>query len=313
MSQSNNIDQVESSLLNQLVDMTDIKDAGGAYNLRKNGQGVERFSTKDIQITPKTDKPGIDITIAPGLKNGIVHIPVLITEAGVKDKVYNDFFIGEGADVLIMAGCGIHNDGYNTSEHVGIHSFYIGKDARVKYVEKHYGEGAGTGEKILHPETIVNMGENSYAEFDMVQIRGVDSTNRTTTAELGAGARFVINEKLLTDGKQSAVSDVEVKLQGADSTVQIVSRSVAKGESTQVFYPRVIGEAECKAHVQCDSIIMDDARVRSIPEIAAYHRDAQLVHEAAIGKIAGDQILKLMTLGLTEGEAEERILKGFLK
>lgn len=305
-------DNFSNPLLKEIADITGEKDLKGAYNLRMNGHGVVRHSTENIQITPKTDKSGIDIKIKPGAKD-MVHIPVIITETGIDDTVYNEFDIGENADVVIIAGCGIHNDGHAMTRHVGIHKFILHKGAKVKYVEKHYGEGSGDGKKILHPETIVEMGEDSYAEFEMVQIRGVDDTIRKTAAELGKGAHLVMTERLLTHNEQNAQSDIDVKLRGEDSSVQVVSRSVAQGTSSQVFYPKVEGYGKCKGHIQCDSIIMDKAKVRSIPEISAYHEDANLIHEAAIGKIAGEQILKMMTLGLTSEEAEERILQGFLK
>lgn len=285
----------------------------GAYNIRKNGEGVERRSSANITIEPKKDKPGIDIIVAPGTKNESVHIPVIITESGVDDLVYNDFYIGEDADVLIVAGCGIHNSGDKASEHDGIHRFHIGKNAKIKYVEKHYGEGEGTGERILNPTTEVYMAENSFCEMEMVQIRGVDSTKRDTVAKLDAGARLVILEKLMTHGKQLAHSDVVIELNGEGSSSQIISRSVAKNESEQVFYPRAVGNAACRAHVQCDSIIMDNAHIRSIPEIAANHCEANIVHEAAIGRINNDQLLKLQTLGKTEQEAEEIIINCFLR
>ena len=285
----------------------------GAYNIRKNGKGVERQSSANITIEPKTDKPGIDIIVKPGTKNESVHIPVIITEAGVEDLVYNDFFIGDDADVLIVAGCGIHNSGDKKSEHDGIHRFHIGKNARIKYVEKHYGEGEGTGERILNPQTEIYMDENSFCEMESVQIRGVDSTKRDTVAKLEKGARLVILEKLMTHGKQIAHSDMVIELNGEGASSQIISRSVAKDTSEQVFYPRAVGNAACRAHVQCDSIIMDDARIRSIPEIAANHCDANIVHEAAIGRINNAQLLKLQTMGKTEQEAEEIIINCFLK
>lgn len=285
----------------------------GAYNIRKNGEGIERRSSANITIEPKTDKPGIDITVKPGTKNESVHIPVIITQAGVEDLVYNDFFIGEDSDVLIVAGCGIHNSGDKKSEHDGIHRFHIGKNARVRYVEKHYGEGDGSGERILNPKTEVFMAENSFCEMEMVQIRGVDSTKRDTVAKLDRGARLVILEKLMTHGKQIAHSDIVIELNGDGASSQIISRSVAKDDSEQVFYPRAVGNAACRAHVQCDSIIMDNAKIRSIPEIAANHCDANIIHEAAIGRINNDQLLKLQTLGKTEQEAEEIIINCFLK
>lgn len=285
----------------------------GAYNIRKNGELSGRQSTENITIESKTDKPGIEIRVKPGTVNESVHIPVIITEAGVEDLVYNDIYIGDDSDVLIVAGCGIHNSGDKKSEHDGIHRFYIGKNARLKYVEKHYGEGEGTGERILNPTTEIYMEENSFCEMESVQIKGVDSTKRDTVAKLEAGARLVILEKLMTHGKQIAHSDMVIELNGKDASSQIISRSVAKDESEQVFYPRAVGNASCKAHVQCDSIIMDNAKIRSIPEIAANHWDANIIHEAAIGRINNDQLLKLQTLGKTEEEAEEIIINCFLK
>lgn len=285
----------------------------GAFNIRRNGQGVVRQSTENIIIEPKKDKPGIDIIVKPNTKNETIHIPVIITETGVNDLVYNDFFIGEGADVLIVAGCGIHNCGSEKSQHDGIHHFHIGKNSKVKYVEKHYGEGEGSGERVLNPTTIVDMEENSYCEMEMVQIKGVDSTVRETVANLGKGAKIIMLEKLMTHGNQVAKSNMEINLNGEDSVAQIISRSVAKENSTQVFYPKAIGNTKCRAHVQCDSIIMDNAKISSIPAIAANHQDAQIIHEAAIGKINNDQLIKLQTFGMNESEAEDIIIQGFLK
>lgn len=306
------MNKIDYNLLESIADMHGIPTAG-AYNIRKNGQGVERHSTENITIEPKKDKPGIDIIVKPGTKGERVHIPVIVTETGIDDVVYNDFYIGDWADVDIVAGCGIHNCGSEKSEHDGIHTFHIGKHAKVRYVEKHYGEGEGTGERVLNPTTVVEMDENSYCEMEMVQIKGVDSTQRDTTASLKAGAKLVINEKLMTHGKQYARSDVVINLDGEDASAQIVSRSVAKDESEQIFYPRAVGNAPCRAHVQCDSIIMDNAKIRSIPEIAANHALAQIVHEAAIGRINNDQLIKLQTFGMTQEEAEEVIIQGFLK
>ena len=285
----------------------------GAYSIRKNGASAGMRSSENIIIEPKKDKPGIDITIKPGTKNESVHIPVIITETGIDELVYNDFFIGDGADVVIVAGCGIHNSGSKKSEHDGVHRFHIGKNAKIKYVEKHYGEGEGTGERVLNPTTEIEMDENSYCEMEMVQIRGVDSTKRNTNAHLASGARLFIFEKLMTHGRQTAHSDVVIELNGEDASAQIISRSVAKDESTQVFYPRAVGNARCRAHIQCDSIIMDGAHIRSIPEIAANHNEANIIHEAAIGRINNDQLLKLQTLGKTADEAEEIIINCFLK
>ena len=305
------MNKTELHMLEAVADLHGVPQ--GAYNIRKNGKGVERQSSANITIEPKTDKPGIDIIVKPGTKNESVHIPVIITEAGVEDLVYIDFFIGDDADVLIVAGCGIHNSGDKKSEHDGIHRFHIGKNARIKYVEKHYGEGEGTGERILNPQTEIYMDENSFCEMESVQIRGVDSTKRDTVAKLEKGARLVILEKLMTHGKQIAHSDMVIELNGEGASSQIISRSVAKDTSEQVFYPRAVGNAACRAHVQCDSIIMDDAKIRSIPEIAANHCDANIVHEAAIGRINNDQLLKLQTMGKTEQEAEEIIINCFLK
>lgn len=305
------MNKIDSHMLEAVADMHSIP--AGAYNIRKNGEGVSRNSTENIIIEPKKDKPGIDIIIKPGTKNESVHIPVIITETGIEELVYNDFFVGDDTDVLIVAGCGIHNNGSKKSEHDGIHRFHIGKNARIKYVEKHYGEGEGTGERVLNPVTEVEMEENSYCEMEMVQIKGVDSTVRETTASLKEGAKLVILEKLMTHGKQSARSNMVVNLNGEESSAQIISRSVAKDESEQVFYPRAVGNNLCKAHVQCDSIIMDNAKIRSIPEISANDCNAQIVHEAAIGRINNDQLIKLQTFGLTQEEAEEVIIQGFLK
>lgn len=303
-------DTMIKNLLNTIADITGEVD--GAYNLRSNGCGVERKSSENIIITSKEDKPGIDITVKPNTKNETVYIPVIITEEGINDLVYNDFYIGENSDVVIVAGCGIHNDGCSTSQHDGIHTFYIGKNAKIKYSEKHYGEGDGEGERILNPTTVVNMEENSYCEMDMIQIEGVHSTLRETEANLGKGAKLVMSEKLMTHDNQSAHSNVRCNLNGEDSILQIVSRSVAKDSSVQVFHPIAIGNENCKAHVQCDSIIMDKAKVSSIPEIQANHMDAQIVHEAAIGRINNEQLLKLETFGLSEEEAEEVIVNAFL-
>ena len=305
------MNNTELNMLKEVADLHEIPQ--GAFSLRKDGESVERRSSENIIIEPKKDKPGIDIIVKPGTKNESVHIPVIITKTGVEDLVYNDFYIGEDADVLIVAGCGIHNSGDKKSEHDGIHRFHIGKNARLKYVEKHYGEGEGTGERILNPTTEVYMDENSFCEMETVQIRGVDSTKRDTVAKLQSGARLVVLEKLMTHGKQIAHSNMIIELNGEDASSQIISRSVAKDKSEQVFYPRAIGNARCKAHVQCDSIIMDDAHIRSIPEIAANHCEANIIHEAAIGRINNDQLLKLQTLGKTEEEAEEIIINCFLK
>ena len=305
------MNKTDMNLLEAVADLHDVP--AGAYNLRINGGGHSRRSTANIEIVPKEDKPGIDIIVAPNTKNESVHIPVIITESGIEDLVYNDFYIGENADVLIVAGCGIHNSGDEKSQHDGIHTFHIGKNAKVKYVEKHYGDGDGKGERVLNPVTVIEQDENSVCEMEMVQIKGVDSTVRDSKAYLKAGAKLIMTERLLTHGEQYARSDMDVYLEGEDASAQIISRSVAKDKSKQIFHPNAIGNARCRAHVQCDSIIMDEANVSSIPAITANSADAQIVHEAAIGRINNDQLIKLMTFGMNEEEAEEVIISGFLK
>lgn len=285
----------------------------GAYNIRKNGVGVDRNITANIEIRTKIEKPGIDVIVKPGTKGESVHIPVILTAEGFHDLVYNTFDIGEGSDVTIIAGCGIHNPGDKNSEHDGVHYFIVRRGARMRYVEKHYGEGKGSGKKILNPRTIVVVEEDGYVEMDLVQISGVDSTLRETEAKVHDNAHLYVTERMLTDGDQFAESRITVELLGLDASTQIISRSVARDNSQQIFYPRVIGLNRCRGHVQCDAIIMHRAKIRSIPEISAQHADSQLVHEAAIGKIAGEQMIKLMTLGLSEKEAEDTILDGFLK
>ena len=286
----------------------------GAVNIRSDGQKAFRRNTEHITIESKTDKDGIDIRIAPFTKNESVHIPVVLSKAGFADKVYNDFFIGEGADVTIVAGCGIHNCGDCDSQHEGIHTFYVGKNAKVKYVEKHYGEGEGTGKRILNPQTVLYLEEGASVTLETSQIKGVDDTKRYTKAECrGAGSEIIVRENLLTHGDQHATSEMDIFLNGEDSKAQVVSRSVAQDRSTQIFYPRVEGNDKCFGHVQCDAIIMGEAKVRAIPEITCNHVDASLIHEAAIGRIAGEQIMKLMTLGLDAEEAEKKILEGFLR
>lgn len=305
------MNQMEQHLLREIADLESTPQ--GAYNIRKNGKLEGRSSSANIVIETKSDKPGIDIRIAPGTKRESVHIPVILTQSGLSDMVYNDFYIGENCDVDIVAGCGIHNSGCETAQHDGIHTFYLGKNARVRYVEKHYGEGEGTGKRILNPQTVVYLDEGAFIQLDTTQIRGVDSTKRETKITVGKGAEVVINEKLLTHGEQTAESIMEIVLDGEGSSGRVISRSVAQGASQQIFYPKVTGNARCFGHVQCDSIIMGTAKISSIPAIVAEHVEAQLIHEAAIGRIAGDQIMKLMTLGLTAEEAEERILAGFLQ
>lgn len=284
----------------------------GAYNVRYNGTALCHGDSENIKIKRKEDKQGIDVFISGNTKGEKVHIPVVVSVSGMTDEVYNDFYIESGADVHIIAGCGIHNAGCNDTRHDGIHSFHVAPGATVKYEEKHYGEGEGTGAKILNPVTKIYMEENSVFTLETTQIEGVDSTKRQTEIVLGAGAKLFVTEKLMTHDKQTAISDVDVVLNGDDSSAQIISRSVAKDESKQHFHPRAIGNAGCHAHIQCDSIIMDHARVVSIPEIDANHLDAAIIHEAAIGRINNDQLMKLQTLGLTEEEAEGVIVEAFL-
>ena len=305
------MDQIQKTLLEEVAGLHEVP--SGAYNIRANGESAGRNTTANIDIVTKEDKPGIDIIIKPGTKKESVHIPVVLSQSGLKEMVYNDFFIGEDCDVTIVAGCGIHNSGDQESRHDGIHSFFIGKRSRVKYVEKHYGSGDGRGERIMNPQTIVHMDEDSYMEMETVQIRGVDSTKRSTTADLKDRAKLVITERLMTHGSQYAESDFRVDLNGADSSANLISRAVAKEDSKQLFVAKINGNNRCAGHSECDAIIMDHAQIRAIPEIAANDLDAALIHEAAIGKIAGEQIIKLMSLGLTEAEAEEQIINGFLK
>ena len=288
-------------------------EAAGAVNIRVDGKKEYRSNSEHINITSKEDKEGIDIRIEPGVKGEEVHIPVVLTEAGFKDKVYNDFFIGEGADVTIVAGCGIHSCAGCDSQHDGVHTFYVGKNAHVVYTETHYGEGDDTGRRVLNPETILYLEEGAVVNLESTQIKGVDDTRRYTKAVLGKGAEIIITEKLLTHDGQHAESEMDVFLNGEDSRTRVISRSVAQDTSEQVFYPRVEGNARCFGHVSCDAIIMGEAKVKAIPAITCNHVDAGLIHEAAIGRIANDQIVKLETLGLTAEEAEEKILEGFLR
>lgn len=305
------MDSIQKKLLEEVAGLHEIP--AGAYNIRANGQSAGRKSTENIEILSKDNGTGIDIIIKPGTKHESVHIPVVLSEAGLSEVVYNDFHIGEGADVVIIAGCGIHNGGSEDSRHDGIHRFFLEKNAKVKYVEKHYGSGDGMGKRIMNPKTVVHMDEGSYMEMESVQIKGVDSTDRLTTAELKAGATFVVTERLMTHGGQNAVSTFEVALNGEGAGTHITSRAVARDHSSQLFVSKMAGNYACSGHTECDAIIMDHASIRAVPEISASCTDASLIHEAAIGKIAGEQIIKLMTLGLTEQEAEEEIINGFLK
>lgn len=305
------LDAIQKRLIAEVADLHSVP--AGAYNFRANSKLAGRNTTANIDIVTKDDGSGIDVRIKPGTKNESVHIPVVISESGVRETVYNDFYIGAEADVVIVAGCGIDNCGGQDSEHDGVHRFFVERGAKVRYVEKHYGSGDGRGKRILNPVTECYLDEGSSMEMEMEQIKGVDSTERTTLAELKAGARLVVKERLMTHGSQSAVSTYQVRLNGAGATADVVSRSVARDESNQTFNARITGNAPCSGHTECDSIIMDRGRILAIPSLEANDVDAMLVHEAAIGKIAGDQIIKLMTLGLTEAEAEEQIINGFLR
>ena len=306
-------EDIDASLLEAISNLHALPT--NAYNIRKDGELLVRNEGANIDIVAQSDgKPGIEVHVAPGAKNEVCHIPVIITKTGLTDVVYNDFYIGEDSSITIIAGCGIHNAGNAKSQHDGIHTFHIGKGAKVKYIEKHYGEKGveATGEVVLNPKTVVYMDEDALCEMEMIQLRGVDSTERDTECHLAARSKLVIEERLLTHCKQRADSNVEIVLEGEDASTQVISRSVAKDDSVQVFQPIVVGEGKCRGHVQCDAILMGNARVKSVPAIDAASDEAQLFHEAAIGKIAGDQIIKLMTLGLSEEEAEQQILDDFL-
>ena len=305
------MDEIQKTLLEEIAGLHEVP--AGAYNIRANGATAGRNTTANIDIVTKEDKQGIDIIIKPGTKNESVHIPVILSQSGIEEMVYNDFHIGDDCDVTIVAGCGIHNGGDKKSQHDGIHSFFIGKNSKVKYVEKHYGQGEGTGERVMNPHTVIEIDEDSYMEMETVQIKGVDSTDRITTARLADRASIKVIEKLVTHGSQYAKTYFEVELDGEDSSANIISRAVARDESNQIFLAKINGNNKCAGHSECDAIIMDNAKISAIPEITANNLDAQLIHEAAIGKIAGEQIIKLMTLGLTEAEAEEQIVNGFLK
>ncbi len=305
------MDSIQKTLLEAVTELHDVPT--GAYNIRANGEMAGRNTTANIDIVTKTDKPGIDIRIKPGTKNESVHIPVVLSQSGLKEMVYNDFFIGDDCDITIVAGCGIHNSGDEESRHDGIHTFYVGKNAKIRYVERHYGQGDGKGERVMNPNTVIYLEEGASMELETTQIKGVDSTNRITTATVGTGATLLIREKLMTHGDQVADTDFTVYLNGEDSSANVISRSVARERSKQRFVSHIFGNARCAGHTECDAILMDNASVVAVPEITANHLDASLIHEAAIGKIAGEQLIKLMTLGLTEAEAEEQIVNGFLK
>ena len=153
------MDSIQKRLIAEIADLHSVPE--GAYNIRANGEMAGRATTANIDIVNKEEGNGIEIHIKPGTKSESVHIPVVLSQSGIKDVVYNDFYIGEDADVVIIAGCGIHNTGNQASRHDGIHTFYIGENSHVKYVEKHYGSGDGMGERIMNPETIIYLGKNS--------------------------------------------------------------------------------------------------------------------------------------------------------
>lgn len=305
------MNEVDKELLKEIADMHSVPQ--GSFNIRKNGESIARNSTKDIEIVPKKDKSGIDIIVKEGVKNKSVHIPVIITVGNLNDLVYNDFYIGKDADVLIVAGCGIHNPTDQKSQHDGIHTFHLEENCKVKYIEKHLGVGNGQGDKVLNPTTVVEMKDGSDFEMETIQLGGVSYSNRKTNAFLGNDTKLVIKEKILTSDKQKAITTFNVVLKGKNSSVEVVSRSVAKGKSRQKFVSNLKGQNECFGHVECDGIILDNAQIESVPKIVAQNINATLIHEAAIGKIAGDQLVKLQTLGLSEEEAQNQIIKGFLK
>jgi len=305
------MDNIKEKILEEIANLHGVPQ--GAYNIRVDGKLDSRNTTEHIDIVTKTDKPGIDIYIKPGTKNESIHIPVVLSKSGLRDLVYNDFYIGEDCDVLIIAGCGIHNAGGSDAQHDGIHTFHVGKNAKVKYVEKHYGSMAGKGKAIMNPTTIINVDDGGYMEMETTQIKGIDDTKRDTKAYLKDNASIVIREKIMTHGEQYAKTDFVVELNGEGSSANVISRSVAKDNSYQEFVSSINGNNKCYGHTECDAIIMDNGKVSALPEIKANHIEASLIHEAAIGKIAGEQMIKLMTLGLTEKEAEEQIVNGFLK
>jgi Fe-S cluster assembly scaffold protein SufB len=305
------LNALDKLMLEKVADLHEIPQ--GAYNIRKNGEGIQRNTTANIDIVTKKDKPGIDVIIKPNTKGESVHIPVIVTQEDINDTVYNTFEVGENSDVLVVAGCGIHNSGTHKSQHDGIHNFFVRKGAKLKYVEKHYGEGDGLGQRVLNPKTIIEAEEGSVVELELIQIKGIDRTIRDTEIRLMGNAKLVVTERLLTYVDQEAESRIIVELLGADSSAQIISRSVAQDSSKQDFYFDLVGRNKGRGHIQCDAIIMHNAQVHSTPKISAYHSEAQLVHEAAIGRIESEQLIKLMSMGFSEKEAEDTILTGFLK
>ncbi len=305
------LSKLDFDLLNAVADIKEVPT--GALNIRLNGQAVMRQSSPNISVGPNSDGTGLLVEIKPGTRGETVHVPVVLTQAGLQDKVYNSFIVGEGADATIIAGCGIHNDSHAISRHDGIHEIIVKAGARLKYIEKHYGEGSETGKRVLNPTTVITVEAGASAELEMVQIKGVDDTVRSTIAHIHEKGSLKIVERLLTQGEQRAESDIKIIIEGTGGAAQVLSRAVAQGESYQLFRAALTGQAACLGHVECDAILMDKARIRSIPELQAENADAVLTHEAAIGKIAGEQLIKLMSLGLTEKEAVDTILEGFLR
>lgn len=305
------MDKIEKNMLQEIAELDSLP--VGAYNIRSNGESEARNTTANIDIITKEDKSGLDIKIKDKTKNESVHIPVIISKSGLKETVYNDFFIGDDCDITIVGGCGIHNCGSVESRHDGIHRFFVGKNSKIKYIEKHYGEGDGEGKKVMNPTTEVVLGENSFMDMETSQIAGIDDTIRITKAVLENGASLIIHDKILTSGTQRAEAEINVDLNGENSSCDIISRGVAKENSYQKIILGINGNTKCSGHAECDSIIMDHGIIEAIPQLKATNVDASLIHEAAIGKIAGEQLIKLMTLGLTEKEAEEEIIQGFLR
>lgn len=305
------MEKIDSELLEKIADLHSVPQ--GAYNIRKNGKLLARKCVPGIEITTKEDKPGIDIRIADGIKGQSVHIPVIVTKSEINDLVYNDFFIGKNADILIVAGCGLHNTGDKLNSHDGIHEFWIGEGATVRYVEKHLGQGKENVEKNLNPTTIVHLAQNSHFIMETMQLGGVSKSKRDTRADLADNAILDIRESILTERVQDASTSFCVELNGAKSRVNVVSHSVARGDSRQKFISQIDGNNECWGHVECDAIVFDNGQIISTPALQNTHPDATLTHEAAIGKIAGEQIIKLQTLGLSREEAEAVILRSFLQ
>lgn len=306
-----NFSKLDMNLLNAIADLQEVP--AGAINVRRDGQAVIRQSSSQVDIRTNPENNGLVVEVKPGTRDETVHIPVILTRADFQDKVFNTFIIGEDAEVTIIAGCGIHNAGHGESRHDGIHEFIVADNARVRYVEKHYGEGSAQGKKVLNPTTIVRVGKGASVEMEMFQIRGVDDTVRSTIAQVEAGGNLKILERLMTHGQQNAESLIEINIEGENGAAQILSRSVARDNSTQLFKASLVGRTQCHGHVECDAIIMDSARIKSVPQLVAEDARAELTHEAAIGRIAGEQLTKLMSLGLSEQEAVDTILEGFLR